>query len=51
MRTFACIQYCFIALENGTSVVLSKLTFNISYEMHFNKGLMTTKVDSKDEYC
>lgn len=50
MGTFACIQYRYIALENGTSVVLSQLAFNISYKTHFNKGLMKAKVDSKEEY-
>lgn len=50
MGTFACIQYCYIALENGTNVVLSQLAFNISYKTHFNEGLMKAKVDSKKEY-
>lgn len=40
MGTFACIQYRYIALKNGTSVVLSQLAFNISYKTHFNEGLM-----------
>lgn len=50
MGTFACIQYRYIALKNGTSVVLSQLAFNISYKTHFNEGLMKAKVDSKKEY-